>query len=66
MTIINTGRLGRQPNASYRSVGNGPLPLVANFVKNLTILDISSTVYVEEDTVVYSETGGTTNGPHAD
>ena len=24
-----TGRLGRQPNASYRSINNSPLPLVA-------------------------------------
>jgi hypothetical protein len=32
-----TGRQGRQPNASYRSVG------LANFVKNLTIFRVSST-----------------------
>ena len=37
------GGKGRQPNASFRSVHPGPLPLVANFVKDLTILDISST-----------------------
>jgi len=42
----NTGRQGRQPNASYRSVSNGPLPLVADFVKKLTILDISNTVRI--------------------
>ncbi len=36
------GRVARQPNSSYRSVGIGPLPLVADFVKELTILDISS------------------------
>jgi hypothetical protein len=34
---FNTGRQGRQPNASYRSVG------LANFVKNLTIFRVSST-----------------------
>ena len=33
----NTGRQGRQPNASYRSVG------LANFAKNLTIFRVSST-----------------------
>jgi len=38
-----TGRLGRQPNASYRSEGDSPLPLVANIVKKLTIFGVSST-----------------------
>jgi hypothetical protein len=33
----STGRQGRQPNASYRSVG------LANFVKNLTIFRVSRT-----------------------
>lgn len=37
-----TGRLGRQPNASCRSAGTGPLPLVADSVRKLTILDIGS------------------------
>jgi alpha-L-fucosidase 2 len=41
INLGGTGRQGRQPNASYRSVGNGPLPLVADSVKKLTILDIS-------------------------
>jgi beta-galactosidase len=36
------GRLDRQPNASYRSVDNGPLPLVAGVVRDSTILDVSS------------------------
>ena len=36
------GRLGRQPNTSYRSVGSSPLPLVADLVKESTILEISS------------------------
>jgi hypothetical protein len=46
----NAGRQGRQPgteprgwSASYRSVGNGPLPLVANFVKSFTISGVSNT-----------------------
>lgn len=37
------GRLGRPPNASYRSVGKGLLPLVADFLQKLTILDVGST-----------------------
>lgn len=38
-----TGRLDRQPNASCRSVDNGPLPLVADAVKKSTIFGISGT-----------------------
>jgi hypothetical protein len=37
MDAYITGRQGRQPNASYRSVG------LANFVKNVTIFEVSST-----------------------
>ena len=35
----DTGRQGRQPNASYRSVGNGPLPLVATSHRTNNLLD---------------------------
>jgi hypothetical protein len=34
-------------SASYRSVGTGSLPLVANFVKKFAILDISGTDRVQ-------------------
>jgi hypothetical protein len=35
LIVRNTGRQGRRPNASYRSVGSGPLPLVANFCEEI-------------------------------
>jgi len=37
------GRQGRQPNASYRSVDDGPLPLVADSVEDSAILGIGGT-----------------------
>jgi hypothetical protein len=42
---FGTGRQGRQPNASYRSFAAGPLPLVANFANNLTMLSGSNTEF---------------------
>ncbi len=43
MSHDSTGRQGRQPTTSYRPVNSGPLPLVANIVKELTIFSICST-----------------------
>jgi hypothetical protein len=42
----HTGRQGRQPDSSCRSDGTGPLPLVADFVKKFTILDVGNTEHV--------------------
>ena len=36
--------LGAEANTSYRSIGNGPLALVANIVNRPTILKVSSTL----------------------
>ena len=35
-----TGGQGSQPNGSCRPVGYGPLPMVAGFVKKLTMLEV--------------------------